>query len=74
MAAEAGIQVPPGMDGIDMQGTNIPGAASPNQDPDSPQIRRNETERGEGVGGQGEAPGGPAKAEAGRAAPNLGAQ
>jgi len=43
------------------------GAASPNQDPDSPQIRRNENERGEGTG-QGQ------KSEAMANAPNPGAQ
>lgn len=51
-------------------GGGVPGAASPGQDPESPQVRRNETERGEGSPSSGAEP----KAEAGRRAPNAGAQ
>lgn len=42
------------------------GAASPGQGPDSPQVRRNEEGRSEGVGSE-------AKSEAGKKAPNRGA-
>ena len=53
-------------------GSPIGGAAGPNQDPNSPQVRRGETERGESAGG------GEAKNEAKSAgmsgAPNAGAQ
>ena len=45
-----------------------PGAATPDQDPDSPKVRRNENERGEGSEGD------QAKAEAMSRAPNAGAQ
>lgn len=50
-----------------MGGRNIPGAAAPGQQPGSPQIRRNENERGERPGGQ-------EQSEAMVAAPNAGAQ
>lgn len=48
-------------------GGGIEGAATPNQDPGSPQIRRNETERQSGVTN-------PTKSEAMMGAPNGGAQ
>jgi hypothetical protein len=48
-------------------GSPVAGAAGPGQDPDSPNIRRNETERNDG-GGEGP------KSEAMRGAPNKGAE
>lgn len=52
-------------------GGGIEGAATPMQQPGSPQIRRNETERAAGVP---ETPGGEAQSAAMAGAPNLGAQ
>jgi hypothetical protein len=73
-AAEQGVQVPPGLENIDLQGADLggrpeegngpPGAANPGQQPDSPKVRTNEIERGEGQ---------PAQAGAMQGAPNLGA-
>jgi len=51
-------------------GSPIAGAGGPGQDPNSPNVRGNETERGEGS----PASGSKAKSEAGRSAPNAGAQ
>lgn len=73
VAAEQGIQIPPGVDGIDAQGVSIPGAASPDQDPTSPKVRTNEVERGDSPGGQSDRPGADQQSDAMRQAPNLGA-
>lgn len=48
-------------------GSPIPGAAGPNQDPNSPQVRTNENDRGEAGGSE-------AKSQAGQQAPNKGAE
>jgi len=57
-----------GQMGMGGGGSPIPGAAGPGQQPGSPQVRGNETDRGEASGGS------EAKSEAGRRAPNRGAE
>ena len=72
-AAEQGIQVPPGLENVDFQGAALggqednapPGAAGPGQQPDSPKVRTNEVERGEGQ---------QAQSSSMQQAPNMGAQ
>jgi hypothetical protein len=69
------IQPPPmggiGMDQASIQGGSpVAGAAGPGQAPDSPNVRRNEVERGEGQGGGANG----AQSAAMSQAPNAGAQ
>ncbi len=75
MAAEQGIQVPPGLEEVDLQGAglgqeqqngSVPGAAGPGNAPDSPNFRSNEIDRSGGGGA-------PAQGPAMQGAPNPGA-